>query len=92
MSTVTATLKVQADGTIHLPVPASLRSGRLQVTATLQPLESNELSVNLRLRGDAFRKLRKLDIFRDIQDPVAWQKEIRKDRTLISESQNASGQ
>ena len=33
-------------------------------------------------RRKAFEDLRKLDPFHEIEDPVAWQREIRKDRAL----------
>ena len=36
----------------------------------------------LEQRRKAFEALRKLDPFREIEDPVAWQREIRKDRPL----------
>jgi hypothetical protein len=44
MSTITAILEVDADGTLHLPVPEILRRGKMRVVAT--PLEDEE-------KGDA---------------------------------------
>jgi hypothetical protein len=88
MSTITAILEADADGTLHLPVPAELRHGKIQVTATLKaadgtssigPRATQEMP---RRRKEAFEKLRQLNPFREIEDPVAWQKEIRKDRPL----------
>lgn len=36
MSTVTAILEPEADGTLHLPVPEALRHGKVEVVATLR--------------------------------------------------------
>ena len=36
MSTITAILEPDADGTLHLPLPEELRHGKIQVTATVQ--------------------------------------------------------
>ena len=80
MSTITAILEPDADGTLHLPLPVELRHGKVNVVATLErpvavpspratPLES-------------LKELRKLGAFRDIADPVAWQREQRQDRPL----------
>ena len=37
MSTITAILEPEADGTLHLPVPEELRHGKVEVVATLRP-------------------------------------------------------
>ena len=37
MSTITAILEPDADGTLHLPLPEELRHGKIRVTATMQP-------------------------------------------------------
>lgn len=39
MSTITAVLEPASDGTLHLPVPADLRSRRVKVVATLEAVE-----------------------------------------------------
>ena len=36
MSTITAILEADADGTLHLPVPAELRHGKIKVEAKLE--------------------------------------------------------
>ena len=36
MSTITAILEAEADGTLHLPVPEALRHGKIEVVATLR--------------------------------------------------------
>jgi hypothetical protein len=38
VSTIKAILEPQADGTVHLPLPPELRQGRLNVTATVEPV------------------------------------------------------
>lgn len=37
MSTIKATLDIQPDGTLHLPVPPEVSGGRVHVEATLTP-------------------------------------------------------
>ena len=39
MSTITAILEADADGTLHLPLPAELRHRKLKVEAKLEPAE-----------------------------------------------------
>lgn len=80
MSTITAILEADTDGTLHLPVPQNLRRGKVKVVATLQsePCERPTRETALA----ALRQLRKLGTFKKITDPVAWQREIRKDRPL----------
>jgi hypothetical protein len=89
MSTITAILEADADGTLHLPLPAELRHGKIEVTATLKAANGSSSAVvgaspeMLRRRKEAFQKLRELGGLRDvIPDPVAWQQELRQDRSL----------
>lgn len=88
MSTITAILEANADGTLHLPLPTELQHGKIEVTATLKrangivaaPRATPEM---LARRKDALRKLRESGGLRGvIPDPVAWQREIREDRQL----------
>jgi len=82
MSTITAILEADADGTLHLPVPRDLRLGKIKVVATLQSEpETNERPTQETALA-ALRQLRKMGTFKMITDPVAWQREIRKDRPL----------
>ena len=37
MSTITATLKPNADGTLHLPLPPELQHRMVKITATVEP-------------------------------------------------------
>ena len=79
MSTITAILEADVDGTLHLPVPAELRWGKVQVVATLDAV--SEMPVGVVGGGtplDALKELRKLGGLREvIPDPVEWQREQR---------------
>ena len=82
MSTITAILEADADGTLHLPLPVELRKSKLQVTATIQAVREPGECPTQEDALAALRKLRELGTFKEINDPVAWQREIRKDRPL----------
>ena len=81
MSTITAILDADADGTLHLPLPAELRKSRLKVTATLEAAPGATPTL-ARTPLEALKELRKLGAFKTITDPVAWQRDERKDRPL----------
>lgn len=86
MTTINTVLEVDADGTLHLPVPLSLRRGKVKVVATLQA-EPETVSQGAETRRgtplEALKELRKLGGLRHIiPDPVAWQREERKERPL----------
>jgi len=82
MSTITAILEADADGTLHLPLPPDAPRGRVKVIASVEalPLETPAA------RGtplEALRELRKRGGLRHlIPDPVAWQREQRRERPL----------
>ena len=83
MSTITAILEVDADGSFHLPLPADLPVGKeFRVVATLTPVESE--SDQKAAHQAAMEALRSITAKGGlgIEDPVAWQREIRKDRPL----------
>jgi hypothetical protein len=82
MSTITAILEADADGTLHLPLPLDLRKSKLRVTATIQALQDPAACPTQADALAALRKLRQLGTFKQITDPVAWQREIRRDRPL----------
>jgi hypothetical protein len=82
MSTITAILEADADGTLHLPLPVELRAARLKVTAIIQDVRDPGERPTREDALAALRKLRELGTFKEITDPVAWQREIRKDRPL----------
>lgn len=89
MSRITAILETHPDGTVHLPVPADLRHGKIEVTAILRPAggavspKPRATAEMLRRRKEALDGLRALGGLRDtIPDPVVWQRELRQDRPL----------
>lgn len=83
MSTITAILEPHADGTLHLPLPANLRSGRVRVVANLTVDDDSSLMTRKETPLQALKELRKLGGLRHvIPDPVAWQKEQRQERQL----------
>ena len=83
MSTISAILESDADGILHLPVPPELRHRKLKVEAQLQVI-SGEISSSA--EGDRQQRLSAImqricerDPFKEIADPVAWQRAIRED-------------
>lgn len=87
MSTITAILEANADGTVHLPLPMELRQGKVEVTATLRAADGTASARAtpdmVARRKAAFQKLRELGGLRQIiPDPAAWQREMRQDRPL----------
>ena len=82
MSTITAILEPDADGTLHLPVPRNLRCGKVRVIATLESESATTGRPTQETALAALRQLREMGTFKKIADPVAWQREIRKDRPL----------
>ena len=84
MSTYSTILKPHADGKVHVhvPVPKKLRRGKLRVTVTLEPANMAKDPEDMTLL-EVFEEFRKVGGLKDvIPDPVAWQREQRKDRPL----------
>ena len=86
MSTITAILEADADGTLHLPVPQNMRHGKVKVVATLQSESETATTEGQTKPGTplaTLKELRKLGrLCHVIPDPVAWQREQRKERPL----------
>ena len=82
MSTITAILEADEDGTLHLPIPAELMGTKLSVTATIIPITNEKQESTRDAAAAALRYLSEAGTFGGITDPVAWQREIRKDRPL----------
>lgn len=82
MSTITAILEPDPDGTLHLPLPMELRKSKVKVTATIEAAPEDDERPTREMALAALQRLRELGTFKEITDPVAWQREIRKDRSL----------
>jgi hypothetical protein len=86
MSTITAILKPDADGTLHLPIPPELWYQAIRVKAELEPVSEVANAEAPAAEGtplEAFKALRAMGGLRHvIPDPVAWQREQRMDRPL----------
>ena len=84
MSTITAILDADADGTLHLPLPAELRGGKIRVEAKMEAVEKSEVSEEQRKAEllEIMERIRARNPFKDITDPVAWQREMREDVVL----------
>lgn len=69
MSTITAILEPDADGTLHLPLPAELRHGKVKVEAKLEPAEPQPAPRAGSLKG--FGALKgKLGMAPDFDEPL----------------------
>jgi hypothetical protein len=91
MHTLETDIEISADGTVTLlsPLPEWLKPGRAHVVLTLSPDSGSQpkprkqkLSATPEMiaeRMAALEEVRKLNPYRDIGDPVAWQREIRED-------------
>ena len=82
MSTITAILEAHADGTLHLPLPAELRQSKLKVTATIEAASEPSERPSHAAALAALRHLQTRSPFNPIADPVEWQREIRRDRSV----------
>lgn len=85
MSTVTAILEADSDGTLHLPLPPELRRGRVRVAAKLEALPDSggvEEAERQQRLGAIMERIRARNPFKDIKDPVTWQREMRDDVKL----------
>ncbi len=81
MSTITAILEADEDGTLHLPMPPEYKGAKVEVSATITPINEVPRSTRDEMIA-ALNKLNQLGTFHEITDPVAWQRENRKDRPL----------
>jgi hypothetical protein len=80
VSTITAILEADADGSIHLPVPPEMRRGKVKVTATLISVSGEtDQAVNTL---DPLRRIAARGGIKSIPDPARWQRKIRQDRPL----------
>ena len=64
-------------------MPQNLRRGKVKVVATLETEPETAARPTQETALAALRQVRKLGTFKKITDPVAWQRENRKDRPLL---------
>lgn len=79
MSTIQVILDADADGSVHLPLPAELRQGKVMVIATLTRVAE---SAPTNRAIDSLRKIAARGGLQGITDPMRWQQDIRADRAL----------
>ncbi len=94
MNTLETDIEIAADGSMKLlsPLPAWLKPGRAHALLMVTMDTDSEAKPKrpkltatpemLEQRKAALKAVRELNPYRDITDPVAWQKEIRQDRPL----------
>ena len=84
MSTITAVLEPDADGTLHLPLPEELRHGKVRVEAKVEAAEAPARSEEQRKMEllEIVQRVRVRNPFSGLADPVAWQREMRNDVAL----------
>ena len=91
MKTLETDIEIGADGSVKLlsPLPAWLKPGRAHVLMTVDSEEEKPKRQKLTAtpemiarREAALENVRKLNPYRDITDPVEWQRELREDRPL----------
>jgi hypothetical protein len=69
VNTITAIIEPDADGTLHLPVPAEWRNRSVRVRASLELVETRDDPASLDLKG--FGCLRgKIDYSPDFDEPL----------------------
>ena len=95
MKAISATAEIDADGwlNVHTRLPEKMPAGPVEAMIVLQPGRSEHEagpagpsapSRQERLMA-SIRALRELGPIPGMEDPVAWQRSIREDRTLIPE-------
>lgn len=83
MSTITAVLEADADGTLHVPLPEELRGVKIKITATIEAAErtAEEQRASRHRVQAAIKRLQERGNFEGV-DAVSWQRDLRADRPL----------
>ena len=80
VSTITAVLDADPDGTLHLPLPPDLHGTGIRIEAKLEATKpAPQAEGGLRA---VMCQIRARNPFRAISDPAAWQREKREDVSL----------
>ena len=93
MKTLETDIEIGTDGSMRLlsPLPAWLKPGRAHVLMTVESLQGRDQPKRRKYtatpemiarRVAALEKIRKLNPYREITDPLAWQRKMREDRPL----------
>lgn len=91
MKTLETDIEIGAGGSVRLlsPLPAWLKPGRVHVLMTVESMQENPKRQKLTAtpemiaqRAAALAEIRKINPYRDITDPVEWEREMREDRPL----------
>ena len=91
MNMLETDIEIGVGGSMRLlsPLPAWLKPGRAHVLMTVESVQEKPQRQKLTAtpetiarRAAALEKIRKLNPYRDITDPVVWQREMREDRPL----------
>ncbi len=91
MKTLETDIEIGADGSVKLlsPLPAWLKLGRAHVLMTVESVEEEDKTKHGKLtatpemiarRVTSLYKIRQLNSYRHVTDPVEWQREMREDR------------
>ena len=83
MKTLETDAEINVDGSMKLlsPLPDWLKPGRRRLLLVVdEPVAESPIAPQEETLLDALKRLRELGTFSEIDDPVAWQREIRKDR------------
>ena len=84
-------IEIGADGSMKLlsPLPAWLKPGRAHVLMSVESVDEKPRRQKLTAtpemlaqRATALEKVRQLNHYREIEDPVEWQRDIRQDHPL----------
>lgn len=82
VSTITAIMEADADGSLHLPVPAEMKHQKIKVTATLTVLSDVDEAAKRSEATAALERIAARGGLEGIEDPVSWQQQVRGDRPL----------
>ena len=83
MTMVQAEAEIAADGSVTLtrPLPGWVKPGKVQMTLIVDE-QAGSAEERVSRRRQALAKLRAVDPFKCVVDPVAWQHELRRDRAM----------
>ena len=88
MNTLEIDVEIGVDGSMRLlsPMPVWLKPGRAHVLMTVESVQEQPKRQKLTAtpetiarRAAALKEIRKLNPYRDITDPVFWQRDLRED-------------